>query len=195
LPGSSSAGGGGPAIGSITAEGDPPSGNAGTGLGAKLLGGAMIASVVFGRGSPTEKAQTLAVGYGLTKTIGFFATGAIGTGLGFAVSLCGDQGGACEAQAKAKMMQDFNEEINTRAADYLMTHPDASMPFVREKMLDAKYKELGLDKAAAAQEQFLKEVYGDPNPNVCSKYGPARGPLKIDPVPIIYNSGPSMSAR
>lgn len=160
---------------------------------------------LLGPGTLSEKmkgaAQDYVVGQALdvisTEALGAELSEAVGMGAGFALSLCGDQAGACEAQARAKALEDFNGEIEDRASAYFDTHPEADMKFVREMVMREKYHELGLDARDAAERQSLKEIFGDPDPNVCSKYGSPHPLLlrQLDPSRPLPPRQTSMSAR
>ena len=94
--------------------------------------------------------------------------------MGFALTLCGDEATDCERQARARALEEFEEEIRDRTAAYADTHPGVTN--ARDIVIQAKYKELGLDKVEEARERMLKDF----------------DTVKWRP-PVLYN-GPQMHA-
>ena len=183
------------------------SGARGRGSATKAAGPAMTAILVLGPGSAEEKAKALAVGYGIGKGSELVATRAVGVRLAalmgavasVLITMPNDHGAAYnEAQARREAQQALLEELNGRAvAIYIRETGKGYVPdwnFAYKMAVDEKYVELGRDKVDAAQEKSLKEIFGDPNPNVCSKYGPPRSVFPLGSPSPIYNQ-PRMYAR
>ena len=151
-------------------------------------------AVLAGKGSTAEKAKTLAVGYGIGNATelaaGLAGAAELAGPLGFVLFMPDDQGATYhEAQAKLEAQQAFLEELNGRAAAiFIRESGKGYVPewnFVYEEAVHEKYVELGLDKVEAAQQKARKEMLGDPNPNVCSKYDRARAFLDLgNPAPM-----------
>ncbi|MGI8960801.1 MAG: SpvB/TcaC N-terminal domain-containing protein [Bryobacteraceae bacterium] len=178
---------------------------AGKGLGTKALTVATVAIVALGEGSLKEKAETLTVGYGVGKGTEILATRVVGAELAgilslpvaFVIGMCGDQAGACEAQARAEARQDLIDEINGRAWNiYLIESTKGYVPdlnFVYEMAIHEKYVALGLDKV----EEARRRMVGPQDPNVCTSapQGLDWNARRIDLNNYVPNTAPSMSAR
>jgi len=215
-------GGGGGGGGGGDGSGDSIGGDSGTtgrrpsgdsGAGGSLARGAVraasafgTANILFGPGSTKDKALALAESYAVGTAVSYAATRVVGAELaavldaplGLVLGLCGDQAGACEAQARAKAQQDLLGDLNKRAVTIFQQEVAKGYvpqwPFVFQTAVHEKYVAMGLDKSDAAYQQARKQVLGDPDPNVCSKYGGLRPFDPLIRAPTTYN-GPSMSAR
>jgi hypothetical protein len=169
----------------------------------KVYTGIAIVSILSSDASATEKAKALAGSYVFGKGVNFAATSIAGAELAeildlplaFVFNLCDN----CEDQERIERneaQQAFLEKINGRATaifySELATGNHPEWQFAYEQAVHEKYVELGLDKADAAQQKARVEMFGDPNPNVCSKYAP-HPLLDLSPSAPVYN-GPRMNA-
>jgi hypothetical protein len=167
---------------------------------------AVITMVVAGQGSAREKAKALVFGYAVSKGSTYVASQVVGLELGgiigavitTVISMPNDQGQAYnEAMARGQAEAEAMEQIDARAqaiynkALAVGDHPEWT--FVYEQAIHERYVELGLDKQQAAYELSRKKMLGDPDPNVCSKYGPP-GSFINPKVSWPNNNAPSMNA-
>ncbi len=189
-------------VAETTAEPVKKAGRIGTGT--KVVAGVATAAVIFGEGTPTEKVKTLAVGYGVgygtdwvaTRVVGAELAGVLSLPLTLVIGMCGDQAGACEAQARAEAQQELLDALASRAwAIYYSELAAGGQPdwqFAYEKAVHEKYVALGLDKA----DEVRKKMFGPRDPNKCYATPPID--LSAPPVlkdPVIYNNSPSISPR
>jgi hypothetical protein len=107
-----------------------------------------------------------------------------------ATVFCGDQAGACEAQARTKAREEAREEILseiTNRAYWIMVQTWASgspgdWSIAYEMAIHEKYVQLGLDKPKAC----------DPTKACCAST-PLR--MTLDPKDLPFNNGQQMYAR
>jgi hypothetical protein len=106
----------------------------------------------------------------------------------------------CEEMARRERIeaqQAFLDQIEARAWTIFTTEvargSNPEWQFTLAQAVHEKYVELGLDKANAAYQQARKEMFGDPNPKVCSKYE-RNFPLVVNQPPMVNNAS-RMSAH
>ncbi len=174
------------------------------GTGTKVVAGVTTAVVLLGEGTATEKAKALAVGYGTGAATDFIASRVVGAELAgilslplvFVIGMCGDQAGACEAQARAEAQQELLDALSARAWAIFYTelgaggHPQ--WEFAYAQAVHEKYVALGLDKVDEAR----KKAFGPRDPNKCYATPPIDlSAPRVLRDPGLYNNGPSIRQR
>ena len=114
---------------------------------AGVVNAAMVAHVLAGRGSLQEKTEVLVGGYAVSKGVAA-ATAALeleylAGEIGVIITFCGDQGNACEEQARIAAIEareSLEEGIARQAWPIFLAHPQDGWEQAREKVIDDMYR-------------------------------------------------------
>jgi RHS repeat-associated protein len=175
----------------------PPAAAAGPAVGVKaVVTGAFVGAVLLGPGSAGEKAKTLGTAYALdkavtgvtTKAVGAELAGMVSLGVGFALTLCGDSARSCEDQARAKALEELEDEFNRRVDKRFDEEGGAELSFVKEQVLRQMMHERGLDKPSPRRPSSLSPI------GECRKDELMISPSVVPP-PVSNFQAPQMSAR